>query len=87
VVSGNNRRNERGKYCNGKQTKMHILQLQKYTNNLDPAPSTIATITFTEKKVNIQYYGWGASSQKQREGQWNRGLPEDKPGKGISFEI
>ena len=66
---------------------MHILQLQNYTNDLEPAPSTIATITFTERKVNIQYHGWGASSQKQREGQWNRGLPEDKPGKGISFEI
>ena len=56
MVTRNNRRNGRGKYCNGKQTKMHILQLQKYTNNLDPAPSTIATITFTEKKVNIQYH-------------------------------
>lgn len=50
MVTRNNRRNGRGKYCNGKQTKIHILQLQKYTNDLDPAPSTIATKIFTERK-------------------------------------
>ena len=66
---------------------MHILQLQNYTNDLDPAPSAIATITFTEKKVNIQYHAQRTSSQKQREGHWNRGFAEGKPGKGISFEI
>lgn len=32
---------------------MHNLQLQKYFYDLDPAPSTIATIIFTEKTVNI----------------------------------
>ena len=66
---------------------MHILQLQNYTNDLDPAPSAIATITFTEKKVNIQYHAQRTSSQKQDKGGWESGVAEGKPGKGITFEI
>jgi len=29
----------------------------------------------------------GAPSQKQREGGWDKGFAEGKPGKGITFEM
>lgn len=48
------------KYCKGKQNKMYNLQLQKYVHDLNPASSTITTIIFTEKKINIQFYAWEA---------------------------
>jgi hypothetical protein len=31
--------------------------------------------------------GWGSTLIEAREGEWDRGVLERKPGKGITFEI
>lgn len=79
--------NKGEKYYNDKQAKTDNLQLQIYLHDLDQYLVQFQKLTFTEKKVNVQFYGKAASSQKQREEEWNRGFPERKPGKGITFEM